>query len=213
MAWVERNLKDYPVPMPLPWTVLPITRLGCPEPHPILPCTSPGMGNETLLWNETEMVQRNFPAAAITSEWDQESETKRQKEKTKEKFSLFPEKKLPHIFLADSNRMRLWGSPLRTTETGSFNSLPSRSQSLFQNKAVPKRMLLLWHQCTLLFFFHTLNHKVLHILLFSVTSLPPYPFPLPLRQLNKFLTSSPSSYAAVFHSPYLCLLRHSCECS
>lgn len=126
---------------------------------------------------------------------------------------IFFSEKMPHFFLGDSSGTRLWGSLLRTAEIGPFNSLPSKSQSLFQNKAAPEWMLLLWCQCTRVLFFDTLNPKVLHILLFSVASLLPYPFPLPLQQLNKFLTSSPSSCAAVFHSPYLCLLRHSCECS
>lgn len=170
------------------------------------------MGNGTLLWNEGEIVQRNFPAAEIASEWDQESEIKRQKEKTKEKFSLFPEKNCLIFFLQSPMGWDYGDHQHRTTDTGSFNSIPHRSQSLFQNKPVPKWRLLLWHQCTLVFFFHTLNPSASHSA-FSVASLPPYSFPLPLWQLNKFLTSSPSSYAAVFYSPYLCLLRHSCECS
>lgn len=120
------------------------------------------MGNETLLWNEAEIVQRNFPAAAIASEWDQESEIKRQKEKTKEKFSLFPEKNCLIFFLQSPMGWDYGDHQHRTTDTGSFNSIPHRSQSLFQNKPVPKWRLLLWHQCTLVFFFHTLNPSASH---------------------------------------------------
>jgi len=37
MAWVEKDLKDHLVSALLPWTGLPTTRPGCPEPHSAWP--------------------------------------------------------------------------------------------------------------------------------------------------------------------------------
>ena len=34
MAWIEKDLRDHPVSIPLPQAGLPTTGPGCPDPHP-----------------------------------------------------------------------------------------------------------------------------------------------------------------------------------
>jgi len=54
MAWVRRDLKDHPVPVPLLRAVLPTTKSGtssgCPGLHPAWPWAPPGMEYPQLPW-------------------------------------------------------------------------------------------------------------------------------------------------------------------
>ena len=54
MTWIRKDLKDHLVPTPPLWTELLTMKSGtrscCPEPHPIWPWSSLGMGHPQLLW-------------------------------------------------------------------------------------------------------------------------------------------------------------------
>lgn len=48
MVWVGRELKDHPVPTPLPWVGTLFSRPSCLDLHPSQP--APGMGHPLFLW-------------------------------------------------------------------------------------------------------------------------------------------------------------------
>lgn len=45
VVWVERDLKDHPVPTPLPGAGISSNRSSCPGPQPAWPSTLSGMGH------------------------------------------------------------------------------------------------------------------------------------------------------------------------
>jgi len=49
MVWVRRDLKDHPVPTPLPWAGTSSIRPGCSKPHPTWPWTLPERRQPQLL--------------------------------------------------------------------------------------------------------------------------------------------------------------------
>jgi len=57
MAGAGMDLKDYPVPVPLPWAGVVPTRLGCLRLHPTWTWTSPGTGYPQLLWTFCSSAQ------------------------------------------------------------------------------------------------------------------------------------------------------------
>lgn len=127
-------------------------------------------------------------------------------------------------FFGEPYGIRIQDCPSKTTGAGIFNPLSSKTQSPFQKKlhtsgwsctgvSAPKcfsdRSCHQWY-----FKSQSASHPAFQLSSLSVAGLFTHPYTMSFYQLNKWLTSPPSSCAAqLFHSPYLCLLNHPCEFS